>query len=127
MVTANRLEGSIPVSVKDLTRLRVLDLAHNSFSGTLPEEVGRMENLGTIISFLSCCFLFFFVSSMPPLCSSVSCNLVDNELRGTIPTDFGELAELGKSLTVSSGYVRRVSSLTPSFPCKDCWISGTMN
>jgi len=58
----NNLAGSVPPSVlATLTEITVLDLAHNTISGTIPTEIGRLSLLGEV-------------------------RLKDNSLSGTIPT-----------------------------------------
>jgi Leucine-rich repeat (LRR) protein len=70
-LTHNRLFGSIPSSLGNLTALQSLDLYDNQLSGSIPSEVGNL----TALQFL---------------------NLNTNQLRDAIPARLGRLSVLSK-------------------------------
>ncbi|CAM9762095.1 unnamed protein product [Chrysoparadoxa australica] len=65
----NRLEGSIPAKLGQLTNLRWLDLSGNELSGSIPSELGQLSSLEEL-------------------------DLSWNQLSGCIPTELGELKQL---------------------------------
>ena len=65
----NRLSGSIPPVLGNLSNLARLDLAYNSLSGTIPRQLGNLPNLAML-------------------------DLAYNRLSGTIPRQLGNLANL---------------------------------
>ena len=67
----NKLSGSIPQNVIDhFTQLRSLYLQQNSFTGSLPADVGQLKNLNELL-------------------------VSDNHLSGEIPTELGSCLVLG--------------------------------
>ena len=58
------LDGTIPASLEDISRLRRLDLRDNDLTGTIPTELGNLTKLNLL-------------------------DLGDNMLTGTIPTELG--------------------------------------
>lgn len=66
------MTGIIPDSLYNLTKLRVLYLHSNLFSGTISEEIGNLKKLKAL-------------------------NLAYNSFSGTLPTEVGLCEELGKS------------------------------
>lgn len=78
----NRLSGSIPAELGQLSELRILDLNGNDLSGSIPPELGD----------------FAFLEEL---------SLFSNGLRGSIPAELGELSalrvlELGRNLLSGS-------------------------
>ncbi|KAJ3411440.1 hypothetical protein HDV05_002175 [Chytridiales sp. JEL 0842] len=74
-LSSQRLDGSIPTSLSDLTSLEVLDLSGNRLTGTIPGNLAGLRELRVL-------------------------NLSNNELVGTIPPNLsGELILGGNCLT----------------------------
>ena len=46
----SRLVGTIDKAIEKLTALKYLGLHHNLINGTLPIEIGKLENLGELVS-----------------------------------------------------------------------------
>ncbi|CAI9784387.1 unnamed protein product [Fraxinus pennsylvanica] len=44
----NQLRGEIPMSISNLSRLKILDLDINSFTGQVPTTLGNLQNLDTL-------------------------------------------------------------------------------
>ena len=65
----NRLTGTIPSSLGNLTNLRLLWLAYNQLSGSIPSSLGNLTNLQVL-------------------------DLSNNRLTGTIPSQLGNLTNL---------------------------------
>ncbi|KAK9022809.1 hypothetical protein V6N11_003048 [Hibiscus sabdariffa] len=68
-VFGNRLSGSIPTYLGNITSLRYLDLEANQFSGKVPPEIGKLVNLRTL-------------------------RLSSNRLTGNLPVQLAELENL---------------------------------
>ncbi|KAL5839250.1 hypothetical protein ACOSQ3_011958 [Xanthoceras sorbifolium] len=68
-VFGNRLSGSIPSHLGNITSLTYLDLEANQFSGTVPAELGKLVNLETL-------------------------RLSSNSLTGSLPMELAELKNL---------------------------------
>ena len=66
----NQLSGSIPSELGNLDNLRTLSLSNNQLSGSIPSELGDLANLGVLW-------------------------LDGNELSGSIPSELGNLTNLG--------------------------------
>ena len=64
----NKLRGSIPAELGDLTELQTLDLRSNQLTGTIPGELGELTNLESLV-------------------------LWSNQLTGTIPAELGDLTK----------------------------------
>lgn len=67
----NKLSGTIPAELGNMENLEFLKLAHNELTGPIPSELGNMENLESL-------------------------ELYDNVLTGTIPPKLGNLKSLEK-------------------------------
>jgi Leucine-rich repeat (LRR) protein len=67
---SNQLTGTIPRKLGTLSNLWMLDLDGNQLTGSIPRELGNLSNLG-----------WFFLS--------------DNQLTGPIPSELGKLTWLG--------------------------------
>ena len=65
----NRLSGSMPPEIGALENLEELDLRNNQLTGSIPPEIGALENLEELL-------------------------LYDNQLTGTIPPEIGTLENL---------------------------------
>lgn len=96
----NKITGSIPAEVGNLTTLTNLNLSDNNISGTIPSSVGNLTNLTNLdlgensIS-----------GSIPPEIGNLkelkSLNLGSNNLSGNIPKEVGNLSML-ETLDISS-------------------------
>lgn len=89
----NKLTGTIPPEIGNLTDLRNLYLNGNQLDGSIPAEIGNLVNLvnldltgnnltGTIPAAIYDCISLSFL------------NLSDNELTGSISSDIGNLTNL---------------------------------
>ena len=66
----NRLTGSMPPELGNLSNLQLLNLQQNQFTGSMPPELGNLSNLRYLI-------------------------LNESQLSGSIPSELGNLAHLG--------------------------------
>lgn len=91
-VSGNHLSGS-PDGVWKLTRLRVLDISDNSFSGAVPEIISNVHNLKTLRLRKN-----GFSGEIPQsigMCQHLSMlDLADNSFSGQIPNSLGFLSSL---------------------------------
>ncbi len=92
-LTENNLVGTLPAELGNLDNLRYLWLSNNEFTGSIPTELGNLDNL-----------LYLGLSnnelegSIPTelgnLDNLLSLWLYNNELTGSIPTELGNLDNL---------------------------------
>ncbi|KAK2993731.1 hypothetical protein RJ640_018352 [Escallonia rubra] len=90
-LTGNNLSGTIPKEVAGLSSLSIsLAMAHNSLTGSLPLEVGRLVNLKEL--YISQNKLSGDIPSTLSSCASLETLLMEgNLLQGTIPESLGNL------------------------------------
>ena len=90
----NRLSGTIPAEIGNLTSLTELELGFNELSGTIPAEIGNLTSLRR----LDLGFNYELSGTIPAeignLTSLTNLNLGINELSGTIPAEIGNLTSL---------------------------------
>ncbi len=90
---SNRLRGTIPPVLSNLSNLQYLGLDDNLLSGPIPPELGRLENLEKLVLSQN-----QLSGSIPPVLSNLSnlqhLELADNQLSGLIPSELGQLANL---------------------------------
>ncbi len=92
-LAANKMSGSIPPEIGNLTRLKRLNLDDNRLTGPIPSELGRMASLKQL-------WLQFnqLTGRIPPELSQLSYMesmvLTDNKLTGGIPPELGRLPDL---------------------------------
>jgi hypothetical protein len=89
----NRLNGTIPSSLANLTSLVAIRLSNNHLSGTIPQSLGQLDALQVLhldINLLS----GTIPQSLGQLLSIESLHLGINLLSGTIPASLGQLKNL---------------------------------
>ena len=69
LLSENNLNGSLPPTIGNLTKLKVLELYDNNISGVIPPEIGKMTHLWSF-------------------------DIKNNHLSGTIPPELGSLTNL---------------------------------
>ncbi|CAL2229552.1 unnamed protein product [Prunus armeniaca] len=92
-LTAQKLAGSLPKSIGNLSRLTGIDLLNNSFAGEIPQEIGRLRSLRSLnLSWNS------FGGKIPSNISHCAqlrvLRLGANELIGSIPNQLSSLVNL---------------------------------
>ncbi|VAW14711.1 hypothetical protein MNBD_BACTEROID03-1347 [hydrothermal vent metagenome] len=99
----NNLKGNIPASIKNLTKLEVLDLAFNSLGAELPEELTKLSHLKVLKLEMN-----NLKGKLPAnLTSMVNLEeliLFNNQLEGNIPESIGSISKL-KILNLSSNFL----------------------
>ena len=94
-IRSNRLIGTIPSSLGQLTQLQWLDLSSNQLSGTIPLSLGQLIKLQQL--YLSLNQLSGTIpSSLGQLTQIQSVYISNNQLSGTIPSSLGQLTQLGE-------------------------------
>ena len=78
-LSKNRLRGTLPTAIGDLTALTYLDLSTNDIAGSIPITIGQLRSL----TFLG---------------------LAVNQLTGSLPADVGDLSEL-QTLSLSVNFL----------------------
>lgn len=103
----NRLSGPIPAGIVKLNKLWQLELYNNSLSGKFPVGFG---NLTSLVNFdASMNMLGGDLSELRSLKNIASLQLLENQLAGEIPEEFGEF----KSLTGLSLYRNKLTGQLP--------------
>ncbi|KAG8378445.1 hypothetical protein BUALT_Bualt08G0138000 [Buddleja alternifolia] len=125
------LVGSLSPHLGNLSFLRTIILANNSFYGQIPEEIGRLKRLeyfevsnnsfgGIIPRNLSQCSNLYYL------------NLIGNNIMGTVPPEIGYLIKLeylGLSRNIISGVIpSSIGNLTSliRFSLASCLIQGSI-
>ncbi|KAL5991719.1 hypothetical protein ACLOJK_012630 [Asimina triloba] len=93
-LSGNKLEGSIPGDIFDFPSLsKALNLSHNSLSGPLPAEIGRLQAVNTID--ISSNRLSGRIPATIGNCRSlVYLDMAANSFEGSIPSAIGDLRGL---------------------------------
>lgn len=90
----NKLVGTIPNSIGDLTNLQHLHLDHNYFlTGPIPVEIGNLVKLSNL-NLVQCRLTGSIPASLENLKKLWVLNLGVNTLSGSIPPELGNLANL---------------------------------
>ena len=90
---SNRLGGSIPAELGNLENLTGLHLSANRLGGSIPAELGNLENLTGL--YLNANQLSGTIpSELGNLSNLEWLYLMSNRLNGTIPTELGDLSNL---------------------------------
>ncbi|BAT82755.1 hypothetical protein LR48_Vigan07g287000 [Vigna angularis] len=93
VLSGNFLTGKMPTTFGNLTRLTVLDLSNNSLSGYMPASVTQLGNLTRLD--LSNNYLSGSVPlKLGALSSLQNLNLSGNSFSGSVPSQLGNLSEL---------------------------------
>lgn len=105
-LTANQIEGTIPLEIAQLSTLVVLGLGRNQLSGSLPSALGGLKNLSKyhvrLIDVRLRIIRSPFSQNMFPLVITpislrvATLGLEGNSFEGTLPTEFGQMVSLGK-------------------------------
>ncbi|KAK3018309.1 hypothetical protein RJ639_002927 [Escallonia herrerae] len=92
-VSANSLEGSIPLGLGSCMAMNTLDLSFNSFSGGIPPGLGNCSSLSRFAA-VSCGLSGPIPSSFGQLSKLTSLRLSENRLSGKIPPELGKCRSL---------------------------------
>lgn len=108
-LSSNLLNGTIPAEVSLLSQLQQLFLSHNLFSGEIPAALGKLHHLGLLD--LSCNkFSGPIPASLGNLVQVNSLFLNNNLLSGSIPSTLGQCSDLYK---LDLSYNRLTGSIPP--------------
>ncbi len=91
----NKLGGTLPSSIGNLTMLEQLVLYTNNISGAIPSSIGNLINL-TFLSLQVNQFTDTIPASIGNLTKLVILQLNDNKLTGCIPSSIGNLSSLNE-------------------------------
>lgn len=88
----NKIHGSVPGAIRNLSYLTLLNLTSNLLTGTIPAEIGELSHLEQLS--LSHNFFTGIAAAFGQLPYLGLIDLSHNNLSGQIPGDFGNLASL---------------------------------
>ena len=89
----NQLSGTIPAELGNLNNLRLLYLYGNELSGTIPSSLGNLTNL-TYLYLYGNELSGTIPAELGNLANLTGLHLGSNQLTGTIPSSLGNLANL---------------------------------
>lgn len=92
-LSANKLTGTIPPEIGDLTSLKWMNLSNNALSGNLPPEIGGLTALISL-QISSAGLTGSLPSELNNLTELENLNLSGNQLTGEIPTSLYSLTKL---------------------------------
>ena len=90
---SNKLSGSLPKELGDLTELRLLNLSKNSLTGEIPAEIGNLSNL-TYLNLNNNKLNGAIPAAIGNLTNLTNIHLAYNSLVGEIPIEIGNLINL---------------------------------
>ncbi|WOL10073.1 hypothetical protein Cni_G18827 [Canna indica] len=100
MLGGNRILGSIPASIGQISSLSLLNMSYNSISGEIPPEIGQLKQL-TVLDLAYNKLSGKIPADIGELTMLTKLGLFGNQLEGSIPSSFGKLQNL-ISLDLSS-------------------------
>ncbi|GJN19554.1 hypothetical protein PR202_gb06842 [Eleusine coracana subsp. coracana] len=95
----NNLSGGFPVLLKHCHAMTFLDLAHNMFSGTLPDWIGRKMPSLTHLRLRSNMFTGIIPAQLAQLGDLQLLDLAGNKISGSIPHSLGNMTGMTKEHT----------------------------
>lgn len=116
-ILANKFNGSIPSSIKNLTSLRTLNASGNQLSGQIPNEICSLSELDGLVLEYN-----YLTGEIPRNIGNLSklrgIHLASNQLTGTIPEGLGNIASL-KEWSLNYNYLS--GPLPNSILSRDNW------
>ena len=109
-LNSNRLSGSIPSELGELSELRTLNLNFNRLSGSIPSELGNLSELRELNINTNLSLSGPIPSELGKLTQLRTLVLSRSQLSGSIPSELGELSEL-RTLNLNEN---RLSGSIPS-------------
>ena len=91
---ANKLAGSIPSSIGNITNLKILGLGNNNtITGNIPVEISNLTNL-TVLDLFNNQLTGTIPSQLGNLTNLIQLRIGQNQLSGNIPSSFGNLVHV---------------------------------
>ena len=112
---ANRLSGTIPSELGNLSDLSILSLDTNELSGTIPSELGSLSDL-IGLSLESNQLTGIIPSELGNLPRLAALSLESNQLTGTIPSELGNLPNMESFLLDSNQLTGTIPSELGNLP-----------
>ncbi|KAG7965133.1 hypothetical protein I3843_09G208800, partial [Carya illinoinensis] len=111
-LSSNKLNGSIPASICNISRLQVLDMSNNSLSGTIPHCLFEMVNFWplAVLNLEGNNLRGKFSDTFPGNCSLQTLTLNGNQLEGGLPKSLDNCKSL-QVLDLGNNHIQDI------FPC----------
>ncbi len=106
---SNKLSGTIPAEIGDLTKLKFLYLDNNQLSGNIPAQIGNLTSLQGLTLYANQ-LTGNIPSEIGNLTKLQELELDDNQLSGNIPPQIGNLTKL----QVLALYANQLTGAIPS-------------
>ena len=105
VLNVNRLSGSIPAELGNLSNLESLYLSYNQLSGSIPKELGNLSSLESLS--LTNNQLTAIPGELGNLSNLRSLSVSSNQLSGSIPKELGNLSSL-ESLSLTNNQLTAI-------------------
>ncbi|KAJ4841832.1 hypothetical protein Tsubulata_045886 [Turnera subulata] len=118
--SGNQLHGNIPISISNASKLTLLELSRNAFSGPVPSSLGNLRQLQDLNLGLNNLTDLSFISTMANCKKLIIIQLGFNQFNNILPASIGNLSTALQELNMASckikgsipGEIGNLSSLT---------------
>ncbi|KAI6671731.1 hypothetical protein NL676_006616 [Syzygium grande] len=126
LMGANRISGSIPNDIQKLENLILIGMEENLFTGQIPASFGLMKNL-KVLSIFGNKFSGEIPQSIGNLTSLVELGLDDNSLQGNIPSTLGNCQSLQRLSLANNNLSGTIPKEVIGIPSITDWLDLSAN
>ncbi|XP_030526266.1 putative receptor-like protein kinase At3g47110 [Rhodamnia argentea] len=126
LMGANRISGSIPNDIQKLENLILISMEENLFTGQIPASIGLMKNL-QVLSIFGNKFSGEIPQSIGNLTSMVELGLNDNSLQGNIPSTLGNCQSLQRLSMANNNLSGTIPEEVIGIPSITDWLDLSAN
>ncbi|KAF8011501.1 hypothetical protein BT93_J1953 [Corymbia citriodora subsp. variegata] len=121
LMGANRISGSIPNDIQKLENLILIGMEENLFTGQIPASIGLIKNL-QVLSIFGNKFSGEIPQSIGNLTSLVELGLDDNSLQGNIPSTLGNCQNLQRLSVANNSLSGTIPKAVIGIPSITDWL-----